>query len=206
MKSNSEMRQEARVALKNRWSTGALMTLVYVFVYYALSFAFLYGVSRDWGGLVVSLLLLPFAWAYQVAFLEIKRGKWVEVSYVFSGFKDAQRLYSTMFLQFVYTTLWCLLLLIPGIVKNYSYAMTSFVLKDDATLSNNRAIEKSMAMMQGHKMQLFLLDLSFIGWGILCVLTLGMGFFWLSPYMCTSRAAFYEELKRQEEMPTEAVL
>ena len=185
--------------MKNRWSTGALMTLVYVFIYYALSFAFLYGVSKDWGSLIAVLLLLPLLWSYQVAFLEIKRGKWLEVSFVFSGFKDAKRLYSTLILQFVYTLLWSLLLLIPGIVKNYSYAMTSYILKDDPAMSNNRAIEKSMAMMQGHKMQLFLLDLSFIGWMILCVLTLGMGIFWLSPYMLTSRAAFYENLKHQGE-------
>ena len=206
MKSNSALREMARLALKNRWSTGALMTLVFMFSYYALSFAFLYGVSKDWGGLAAALLLLPLSWAYQVAFLEIKRGKWLEVSYVFSGFKDAKRLYSTLLLQFVYTSLWTLLFIVPGIVKNYSYAMTSFVLKDDASLSNNQAIEKSMAMMQGHKMQLFLLDLSFIGWGILSVLTLGMGFFWLSPYMCTSRAAFYEELRQQETVPSGAAL
>ena len=180
MKSNSEMRQVARVALKHRWSTGALMTLVYVFVYYALSFALLYSVSREWGSLVAILLLLPLVWAYQVAFLEIKRGKWIEVSYIFEGFKDAKRIYSTSLLQFVYITLWALLFLIPGIIKNYSYAMTPYILKDDPAIANNRAIEKSMAMMQGHKMQLFLLDLSFIGWGILCILTLGMGIFWLA--------------------------
>ena len=197
MKSNSEMRQAARVALKHRWSTGALMTLVYVFVYYALSFALLYGVSREWGSLVAILLLLPLVWAYQVAFLEIKRGKWIEVSYIFEGFKDAKRIYSTSLLQFVYITLWALLFLIPGIIKNYSYAMTPYILKDDPAIANNRAIEKSMAMMQGHKMQLFLLDLSFIGWGILCILTLGMGIFWLAPYMWTSHAVFYEELKQK---------
>ena len=204
MKSNSEMRQEARTALKNRWSTGALMTLVYLFVYYVLSFAFLLGVSHDWGSLIAVLLLMPLLWSYQVAFLEIKRGKWIEVSYVFSGFKDAKRLYSTLILQFVYVALWSLLLVIPGIVKTYSYAMTAYILKDDPAISNNQAIERSMAMMQGHKMKLFLLDLSFIGWGLLCIFTLGMGIFWLSPYMCTSRAVFYEELKQQEVVPTDA--
>lgn len=93
--------------------------------------------------------------------------------------------------------MWTLLLVVPGIIKFYSYAMTDFLLKDDSTLCNNAAIEKSMVMMEGKKMKLFLLDLSFIGWAILCTFTLGIGYFFLQPYMQVSRAAFYEDLKAQ---------
>ena len=70
-----------------------------------------------------------------------------------------------------YTAFWSLLLVIPGIIKSYSYAMTDFILKDEPEMKNNAAIEKSMAMMEGNKMKLFMLDLSFIGWAILCIFT-----------------------------------
>ena len=65
-------------------------------------------------------------------------------------------------------------------------------------MANNGAIEKSMAMMEGNKMKLFLLDLSFIGWAILCLFTLGIGYFFLQPYMQAAHAAFYEDLKAQQ--------
>ena len=76
--------------------------------------------------------------------------------------------------------------------------MTDFILKDQPELANNGAIEKSMAMMEGNKMKLFLLDLSFIGWAILCLFTLGIGYFFLQPYMQAAHAAFYEDLKAQQ--------
>lgn len=75
--------------------------------------------------------------------------------------------------------------------------MTDFILKDHPELANNGAIEKSMVMMEGNKMKLFLLDLSFIGWAILCLFTLGIGYLFLQPYMQAAHAAFYEDLKAQ---------
>ena len=101
----------------------------------------------------------------------------------------------TALLQAVYTFLWSLLLVIPGIVKSYSYAMTNYILLDEPELRYDAAIEKSMKLMAGNKMKLFLLDLSFIGWALLCVLTFGIGVFWLKPYVSTAHAAFYEDIK-----------
>ena len=95
----------------------------------------------------------------------------------------------------VYTFLWTLLLIVPGIIKALSYSMTSFVLYDNPEMKNNEAIELSMKMMDGHKTALFWLYLTFIGWGILCIFTFGIGYFWLAPYMQASLAQFYEEVK-----------
>ena len=105
-----------------------------------------------------------------------------------------------MFLTYVFVFLWSLLLVIPGIIKMFSYAMTPFILEEYPELSANEAIDRSRAMMKGHKFDLFWLLLSFIGWGILCVITLGIGFLWLTPYMETSMAAFYEDLKADYEV------
>ena len=92
-------------------------------------------------------------------------------------------------------TLWSLLLIIPGIIKSLSYAMTPYILEENPELTASEAIHRSRLMMHGHKFDLFWLYLSFLGWAILCLFTLGIGYFWLMPYIQTSEAAFYEEVK-----------
>ena len=105
-----------------------------------------------------------------------------------------------MFLMNVFIFLWMLLLVIPGIVKMFSYAMTPFILEEHPELGANEAIDHSRAMMKGHKFDLFWLILSFIGWMILCLFTLGIGYLWLIPYMQTSIAGFYEDVKADYEI------
>ena len=105
-----------------------------------------------------------------------------------------------MFLMEVFIFLWSLLLLIPGIVKMFSYAMTPFILEENPELSANDAIDRSRAMMKGHKFDLFWLLLSFLGWFLLSMLTLGIGLLWLMPYVQTSIAAFYEDVKADYEV------
>ena len=101
-----------------------------------------------------------------------------------------------MLLVYVFVFLWSLLLIIPGIVKVFSYAMTPYILKDYPEISVNKAIDMSRAMMTGRKFDLFYLHLSFIGWWILSILTFGIGFIWLIPYVLTSQAAFYDDVKQ----------
>ena len=105
-----------------------------------------------------------------------------------------------MLLMHIFIILWSLLFLIPGIVKAFSYAMTPYILEENPELGANEAIDRSRAMMKGHKFDLFWLYLSFIGWFILCCLTLGIGFLWLTPYMETATAAFYEDVKADYEV------
>ena len=105
-----------------------------------------------------------------------------------------------MFLMGLFLALWSLLLIIPGIVKAFSYAMTPYILEEHPELSANEAIDHSRAMMKGHKFDLFWLILSFIGWGILCLFTFGIGYLWLTPYMQTAVAAFYEDVKADYEV------
>lgn len=147
---------------------------------------------------VVSLIYAVLEWGFAIMFLRnLRDPHFDEIGALFDGFRDFGRIFLTLFLQGVYTLLWTLLLIIPGIVKAYSYAMTSYILYDNPELQGNAAIEKSMRMMRGHKLELFLLHLSFIGWALLCVLTLGIGLFWLVPYVQASQAAFYEDVKEE---------
>lgn len=100
-----------------------------------------------------------------------------------------------LLLMYIFLFLWTLLLIIPGIIKAFSYAMTPYILEENPELGASEAIDRSRMMMRGHKFDLFWLYLSFIGWGLLCLLTAGIGFLWLFPYVQASIAAFYEEVK-----------
>lgn len=199
LKENSELRAEARMALTNKWVMAAVATLVMGAVSGAASYIPVAGTI---------LVSLPVMYGYAIVMLNVFRGDEVNIGGLFDGFSDFGRIVGTKLLQAIYTFLWMLLLVIPGIVKSYSYAMTDYILKDYPELSNNAAIEKSMAMMDGRKMKLFLLDLSFIGWAILCLFTVGIGLFFLQPYVQAAHAAFYEDLKAQlmeEEVSFETV-
>lgn len=102
----------------------------------------------------------------------------------------------------IFTTLWSLLFIIPGIIKHYAYSQAYLIYKDQTNLSPNEKISslncitESKNLMRGHKWRFFLLEMSFIGWGILAVLSLGIGFLWLFPYENATRVAFYEDLTK----------
>ncbi len=105
----------------------------------------------------------------------------------------------TILLTDVFTFLWTLLFIVPGIVKSYSYAMVPFLIADHPDLQPMEVIKKSQQMMDGYKWQAFVLDLSFLGWQILSILTLGiLGIFYVNPYYYQTKAGLYEFLKDQE--------
>lgn len=192
LKLNSELRAISRTTLSGNWMMAALATLVYLLIAGGVS-------SIPVAGSVLAIIITyPLSYGFAILFLDLFReGKPIDIGKLFDGFKDFGRVWGTLILVAIYTILWTCLLIIPGIVKSYSYALTPFILKDEPELKYNAAIEKSMRMMDGYKMKLFLLDLSFIGWMILSVLTLGIGLLFLQPYMNTARAAFYEDLKAE---------
>ena len=198
MRSITNYKDSALESLKGKWDKGVIATLIYLLIAGLPSGVLNVAVKN--AGTLWSLLVIPLAWGLTVYFLSIARRE-EDLSYerLFDGYRDFVRIFLTTFLSGIYIILWSLLLIVPGIIKYYSYSMVSYILKDDPTLKNNAAIEKSMKMMEGHKMQLFLLDLSFLGWVLLSCLTLGLGFLLLIPYLQTTRAHFYEDLKAETE-------
>lgn len=100
-------------------------------------------------------------------------------------------------LQTLYILLWSLLLVIPGIAASYSYAMTDYILAERPELTATEAISFSKEMMSGNRWRLFCLQFSFIGWDILCMVTLGIGNLWLDPYKQAATAAFYREISSE---------
>lgn len=116
------------------------------------------------------------------------------IGYAFDN--NYKNITKTMFLRDLFTVLWTLLFIIPGIVKSYEYQMIPYLLADNPQMTKEQAFEESKRMMQGQKWKAFVLDLSFIGWNILSALTLGiLGIFYVQPYMDATHAALYEALR-----------
>lgn len=206
MKDNSEIKESALAALKNNWSKPVLEFLELWVISCGIAWvASLFKVRNPSLADFVSIagnifLVAPIAYGIRLYILQFYRERNYsdassQLSYVFSHY---WRTMGIVLLKGIYIFLWTLLLIIPGIIKSYSYAMTYFISYDEPELSAEDCINKSMRMMEGHKFDLFLLDFSFIGWALLCLLTLGIGFLWLYPYVLTSHAVFYEELKEME--------
>ncbi len=99
----------------------------------------------------------------------------------------------------IFTLLWSLLFIIPGIIKYYSYSMAYYVSLDHPEWGWKECIDESIRLTNGHKGELFVLDLSFIGWYFVGSLCLGIGTLWVAPYHMTSIANYYEALKANSE-------
>lgn len=191
------IRKDARDRLKGNWGTAVLTVLVYTLISTAVEGVGFF--SDTIFGLLGSILFLvvygPLQYGMTSVFLKIHRGQKTEMSDLFTGFNgDVGNKMSAGISIYIYTFLWSLLLIVPGIVASYSYSMTYFLMLDNPKLKADEAIKQSKKMMDGHKMELFCLDLSFIGWIILGILTCGVGMLWVSSYMNAAHARFYEAI------------
>ncbi|MBR5092117.1 MAG: DUF975 family protein [Bacteroidales bacterium] len=187
MPRNREIRRAARYALKGNWVQAVLATLVFTLITGAAGSIPLVGL----------LIVCPLEFGFMLCFLRLVRGEDSSemVGDQFDIFGQYGRYLGTSLLMTLYILLWSLLLIIPGIIKGYSYAMTPYIAYDRPDLDADDCIHESRMMMKGYKWKLFCMDLSFLGWAILCLFTLGIGFLWLQPYIEASHAKFYEELK-----------
>lgn len=124
-----------------------------------------------------------------------------EIGTLFAYFPQWKTAVAAGALQALLIFLWSLLLVIPGIIARYSYAMTRYILAEHPELTASEALVRSKEMMTGNRWRLFCLQFSFIGWDILAVLTLGIGYLWLTPYMQAATAAFYREISGTTYVP-----
>lgn len=205
MDTNQGYKNRALASLSGKWDKAIIATIIYLIITIGVSQVITIPFSSSIAGsgsasFLWTVLCFPLLWGYTVFFLNIIREKKIDWDSIFDGYKNGEwkRIGGTYLLYYIYVILWTLLLIIPGIIKALSYSMTPFILQDDPTISGNAAIEKSMRMMDGHKMDLFWLFLSFIGWIILSIMTFGIGFILLEPYINSSVAHFYEDLKEQQ--------
>lgn len=140
----------------------------------------------------------PITLGYVKFNLDMVNGYRPSFSDLFSQFHRFGEGFLLQFLRGLFIFLWTLLLIVPGIIATYSYAMAPYILYENPGMSASDAITESKKMMDGNKWRLFCLSFSFIGWQLLSIFTLGILNLWINPYMEAAYAAFYEELKREQ--------
>lgn len=231
MKTRAELKSEAKGVLRGRWKDSVLMCLVPTLVSIAIVLLLFFlliipiitfaqnnpdfmsgnanydgnsggGGGSFLGGIIGAIFSAGISWT----FLDLYREKRQDIrpfSDAFRGFAGPVVLgvICLYVITTVFISLWTLLLIVPGIIKGYSYSQTYFVYYDAFEETGVRpgflnSITRSRQLMNGYKGQLFLLDLSFIGWHILAILTLGIGYLWLTPYITATKAAFYDNLPK----------
>jgi uncharacterized membrane protein len=150
-------------------------------------------------GTFVGALLLapPLAVGYSFFCLRVFRGETAEMGDLFQGFQNFSRNVGGMLWMYLFIVLWSMLFWIPGIIKALSYSMTPYILAECPNVKAKQALLLSMRMTKGHKGEIFVMGLSFIGWMILSSMTAGILYIvYVGPYMNTSFAGMYEELKK----------
>ncbi|PLT30488.1 DUF975 family protein [Peribacillus deserti] len=222
----SEIKKEAKRSLNGKWGAAVLLTFVFFLVSTipgGIGEVLLAGGFESWWNqgqapieadilnMIISVILFPLSTAFYWIFLNVSRNGNVKISWLFTIYSNgrmALKIIGTTILIGIFVLLWAILLIIPAIIKSFSYSQTFFILRDRPELSALEAITESKKLMKGNKWKFFLMNLSFIGWAILCIFTLGIGLLWLVPYVSTSMAVFYNNLikNEQEHSGKEAVI
>lgn len=140
----------------------------------------------------------PITLGYVKFNLNLVRGQNPQFRDLFTQFGRLGESLVMQLLRGIFIFLWTLLLIVPGVIASLSYAMAPYILYENPGMSGYEAIQQSKALMDGNKWRLFCLNFSFIGWSLLCILTCGIGIFWLRPYQEAAYAIFYEEIKREK--------
>ena len=174
MKRAKELRAAAWEKKKGRWGMLALVFFIYSLIMAACA-ALSYVVV---GAVAVLLLSGPLMLGFTMVCLAVSRRQGASLSKLFEGFSRFGDSLVLFLLMDIFIFLWSLLLVIPGIIKMYSYSMSWFVLHDRPDLTGNEARKRSMYLMRGHKWRLFCLDFSFLGWYLLSALPPGILGFW----------------------------
>lgn len=185
------MKALAKERFQLQYSVAVLGVLIVIVLFSAVSTASI--------GLL-AIFALPIFIGESKLFMKLQHEDQTDLKVLFDGFSTKHYLTNVlvMVLRIIFTFLWTLLLFIPGIIKRYSYAMVPFILADDKTddATRSNAITKSREIMNGHKFELFIIDLTFIGWFILSAFTFGILFvLYVQPYYIQTYAIFYDKIK-----------
>lgn len=222
MFTREQLKSNAKQQLSGNWGMGVLATLIVMLIagaasgiitvistIQAVTQGIIFGTEPVGDMLAYALLSNPFYYIgiivnifvgalffYGTAkfYLGLSRSRKADLSDLFGGFKLFGKVLGLYLLTSLYTFLWSLLFIVPGVVASYRYRMAPYLLVDNPDIGIGEAIRQSKEMMRGHKGELFVLDLSFIGWIILASLTFGIGVLWLDPYMETTYANYYDAL------------
>jgi uncharacterized membrane protein len=189
---NLVLMQMARESLKDKWGLA-----IGTFVVYMLIIGTIQTTTEFFplAGLLLLAISGPMVLGIAIFSINISRNQDARLEQIFQGFNNFSTSLGAYLLMLLFIFLWTLLLIIPGIIAALSYSMTFYILADDNSIGAMEAIDKSKKMMDGYKWKYFCLGLRFIGWSLICILTLGIGFLWLFPYMQVCMVKFYDDIK-----------
>ncbi len=191
-----EIKQRAKEQLGNNvfsqnWLFAVLTILVYAAIISVVS-------SITGVGYIANLIIVgPFTLGFMKMFLKQARDSQVmNIGDLFKAFsEDFKESFLLGLMSSLFITLWSLLLVVPGIIKGYAYSMAFYIKADHPEYGWKQCLDESQIMMDGHKADLFVLSLSFIGWGIVGALCLGVGTLWVEAYEQAAFAQFYDSIK-----------
>lgn len=191
---NKILMQQARKSLEGKWGIAIGVSVLYLVI--SMGISIITG-SADLLGFAIQLLLGgPLLVGLFVFFLSLSRKKKSDVDQLFDGFTNFWAAAKVYLLTLMYTLLWALLFIIPGIIAAIRYSQALWIVAEKPNTGARAAIEQSKKMMDGHKWKYFCLGLRFFGWLLLSILTLGIGFLWFMPYLYMSHAKFYDDVKK----------
>ncbi len=189
VKENKELMKQARESLSGKWGLAIGTFLFYMLIIGAVQIV-------PVAGPIASLIIAgPMALGIAIFTLTLARKQDARLEQIFEGFQNFGTALGAYVLMVIFVFLWMLLLIIPGIIAAIAYSQVFYILAENNSIGPMDALRKSEEMMYGYKWKYFCLGLRFIGWALLCVLTLGIGFLWLAPYAQVSYAHFYEDIK-----------
>jgi len=185
----------SRESLSGKWGIAILTFFIYTLLTTATGTLRPHGSVLTISSMLSLILGGPLALGAAIFSLSVARGKEGMLEHLFQGFNNFSTAFVAYLLVLVYVFLWTLLLIVPGIIAALGYSMTFYILADDPALKPQDALRKSKSMMNGYKLKLFYLWLRFFLLALLCILTLGIGFLWLIPYVHVTMAKFYDDIK-----------
>lgn len=190
----AELKAQAKAQIKGKIGMLFLISLIVALVSAAASW--LLSLIPVVGSLAAAVIVTPaFSLSLVRVYLSLTAGAQPEAKDAFSGFDDFWAAFKVNILSGLFTFLWSLLFVIPGIIKSISYSMSMYILAENKGKGALECINESKAMTDGHKADLFVLSLSFIGWLLLGGITLGIAYIWVTPYMAATYANAYKLLK-----------
>lgn len=190
---NKQLMIEAKEALSGKWVLAIGTILIYSLILGGV------GIVLPIAGSIAALIIAgPMVLGLSIFLLAIARKEEARLEQIFKGFENFGNSLAAYLLMVVFVFLWTLLLVVPGIIMAIAYSQTFFIMADDKNIGPMDALRKSKKMMDGYKWKYVCLFFRFFGWILLCMLTFGLGFIILAPYMYVAYANFYNDIKDRE--------
>jgi uncharacterized membrane protein len=188
---SAQLRAQARESLSGNWTSAVLHFLLFYVIMFVIGLLQYIPIFGWLASIVVSGALTYGLFNF---YLLISRREQPTTEFLFSGFGRFWKTLLLHLLMGIFVFLWTLLLFVPGIIAYFRYSQAYYILRDNPEISPMEAIRRSKAMMVGNKGRLFVLLLTFLGWSLLALLTCGIGFLWVAPYLYTAMGHFHNDL------------